>query len=134
VTTARPRIPVSQWTDPRHVRGLLGERAVARWLRGRGWELLDHRFRVGRHDVDLVVRRGGLVAFVEVKTRSGPGFGSPVEAVGWRKRAVLAHLADAWRLRHGRAGESYRFDVAAVTWRAGQPPVVDVVEDAWRLG
>ncbi len=134
MTPARPRIPVSRWTDPRHVRGLFGERAAARWLRARGWELLDHRFRVGRHDLDLVVRRGGLVAFVEVKTRSGTEFGSPVESIGWRKRLVLAHLAEAWRLRHGRPGESYRFDVAAVTWRAGQPPVIEVVEDAWRLG
>ncbi|HSE28278.1 MAG TPA: YraN family protein [Gemmatimonadales bacterium] len=132
--TSRPRIPVSQWTDPRHVRGLLGERTAARWLRARGWEVLDHRFRVGRHDLDLVARRGHLVAFVEVKTRSGAEFGSPVEAIGWRKRLVLANLADVWRARHGRSGEEYRFDVAAVTWRPGRPAVVEMLEDAWRLG
>ena len=132
MSTTRPRIPVSQWTDPRHVRGLLGERAAARWLRARGWSLLAHRFRVGRHDLDLVVRRAGVVAFVEVKTRATSEFGSPVEAIGQRKRLVLAQLAEAWRQRHGRGGELYRFDVAAVTWRRGEAPVVELVEDAWR--
>lgn len=131
---ARPRIPVSRWTDPRHVRGLLGERAVAHWLRARGWEILAHRFRVGRHDLDLVARRPGIVAFVEVKTRATTEFGAPAESIGWRKRLVLAQLAEAWRQRHGRPGESYRFDLAGVVWRAGQPPVVEVTEDAWRVG
>jgi len=116
------------------VRGLFGERAAARWLRARGWELVAHRFRVGRHDLDLVVRRGGLVAFVEVKTRSGAEFGAPVEAIGWRKRLVLVHLAEVWRERHGRPGETYWFYVASVLWRAGRAPVIEVVEDAWRLG
>ena len=34
-----------------------------------GWQVEAHRFRIGRHDLDLIVRRGRLVAFVEVKTR-----------------------------------------------------------------
>jgi putative endonuclease len=115
------------------VRGLLGERAAARWLRSRGWELLAHRFRVGRHDLDLVARRAGIVAFIEVKTRTGNGFGSPVEAIGWRKRRILAQLGEAWRERHGRPDESFRFDVVGVVWRPGQPPAVEHLEDAWRL-
>lgn len=132
MSAARPRIPVSRWTDPRQVRGLLGERAAARWLRRRGWELLAHRFRVGRHDLDLVVRRDRTVAFIEVKTRSTSEFGSPVEAIGWRKKLVVSQLAEAWRQRHGRPGEEYRFDVASVRWSPGQPPQVEMVEDAWR--
>jgi putative endonuclease len=134
VTTHRRPTPVSEWTDPRHVRGLLGERAAARWLRSRGWELLAHRFRVGRHDLDLVARRAGIVAFIEVKTRTGNGFGSPIEAIGWRKRLILAQLGEAWRERHGRPDESFRFDVVGVVWRSGQPPAVEHLEDAWRLG
>ena len=45
-----------------------------------------HRFRLGQHDVDLIARRDPVVAFVEVKTRGTVAFGSPLEAVGWRKR------------------------------------------------
>ena len=58
-------IPADQWRDPRHVRGLRGEHAAMAYLIACGWEVEAHRFRLGRHDVDLVVRRGSLVAFVE---------------------------------------------------------------------
>lgn len=130
---ARAPIPVSEWRDPRHIRGLLGEQAALAWLRGRGWFLEAHRFRVGRHDLDLVVRQGGLVAFVEVKTRAGTGFGAAVEAVGWRKRLILHHLAEVWRQRHGRPGDTYRFDVAAVRWSGQGRQEVELLEDAWRV-
>jgi hypothetical protein len=58
-----------QWTDERHKRGLAGEEKAIRYLQSRGWDIVAHRFRVGRVEVDLVARRGQLVAFVEVKVR-----------------------------------------------------------------
>jgi putative endonuclease len=100
--------------DRRQSVGALGERIAARWLVGRGWEVLARRFRSGRRDLDLVARRGALVAFVEVKTRCGLGFGDPVEAVGWRKRRQLARSAQVWVDRFGGPGEAYRFDVIGV--------------------
>ena len=131
--TARAPIPVSEWRDPRHIRGLLGEQAALASLRSKGWSLEAHRFKVGRHDLDLVVRRGPLVAFVEVKTRAGNGFGAAVEAVGWRKRLILHQLAEVWRQRHGRPGDIYRFDLAAVRWDGQGRQEVEILEDAWRV-
>ena len=90
--TARP-IPPSQWTDPRQVRGLEGERAAIRFLVARDWEVEAHRFKVGRQEVDVIARRGGVVAFIEVKTRRGLRYGAPAEAVGWRKRLTIARVA-----------------------------------------
>jgi putative endonuclease len=101
-------------TDARQAVGELGERVAARWLVRRGWEIVDHRFRSGHRDLDLVARRGALVAFVEVKARRGLAFGDPVEAVGWRKRRELARSAWVWIDRHGRPEEAYRFDVIGV--------------------
>src|SRR2546430_15058476 len=74
------------WTDPRHQRGLAGEEQAIRFLQSRGWEVVAHRFRVGRIELDLVARRGHLVAFFEVKTRRDTAFGSPLEAVKGTKR------------------------------------------------
>jgi len=101
-------------TKARQALGLLGERIAARWLRRDGWEIVAHRFRSGHRDVDLIVRRGPLVAFVEVKARRGEAFGSPVEAVHARKRRELSRSAQVWVDRHGEPGGEYRFDVVGV--------------------
>src|SRR5687768_14038033 len=83
---ARGRAIVGRMTTPIQRLGIDGERTAARWLRRRGWRILDHRWRSGRRDLDLVAAHGDLVAFVEVKARRRNGFGGPIEAVGWRKR------------------------------------------------
>ena len=94
--------------------GELGERIAERWLRRKGWKVLQRRFRNGQRDIDLVVERDGTVAFVEVKARRGREFGDPVEAVNWSKQKELARSASVWIDRHGRPSESYRFDVVGV--------------------
>lgn len=94
--------------------GELGERIAARWLEQSGWTILARRFRSGRRDIDLVAQHADVIAFVEVKARSGEDFGDPVEAVNHRKQRELAKSAQTWIDRHGRAGESYRFDVVGV--------------------
>lgn len=128
----RPLSP-DDYHDPRHRLGLLGEAEAMRYFREAGWQVEAHRFRVGHNDLDLVVRQGALVAFVEVKTRQGDGFGAGVEAIGWRKRQVLARLAEVWRLRHGRPGDGYRFDVVEVRWSRARGPAVVHLPDAWRI-
>jgi putative endonuclease len=60
--------------------GELGERIAERWLKRKGWRVVQRRFRSGHRDIDLVVEREGTVAFVEVKARKGLAFGDPVEA------------------------------------------------------
>jgi putative endonuclease len=94
--------------------GVRGERIAERWLQRKGWRVLQRRFRDGHRDLDLIAERFGTVAFVEVKARSGAEFGTPVEAVDWRKRRELVRSARMWISRHGQPGESYRFDVIGV--------------------
>src|SRR5690606_9654900 len=52
-------------------RGRRGEGAAAWWLRLHGWRVLARRVKTPRGEIDLVVRRGRVVAFVEVKWRAG---------------------------------------------------------------
>jgi len=94
--------------------GELGERIAERWLRARGWRVVQRRFRSGHRDIDLVVEREGVIAFVEVKARRGEGFGGPIEAVNWRKQMELGRSARVWVARHGRPSDAYRFDVVGV--------------------
>lgn len=112
--------------------GELGERIAERWLRRQGWRVMQRRFRSGHRDIDLVVERDGLVAFVEVKARHGNRFGDPVEAVNWKKQKELGRSARVWIDRHGRSPEAYRFDVIGVLV-AGPRVRVRHVENAFPL-
>ena len=114
--------------------GVAGEALAARHLTARGYVVLARNHRLGHREIDLIVRKGETVAFVEVKTRSGEGFGHPLEAITARKRREIERVARAWIQRHGRTGLAYRFDAVGVQLRSGRPPVVEHVPGAWRLG
>lgn len=116
-----------------HELGRRGEMLAAQWLEERGWEILTRNFRLGHKEIDIVARQGSVVAFVEVKTRTGLGFGHPLEAITRAKRREIARVATTWMARHGERGDLYRFDAIAVLWADGEPPVVEHLEDAWRL-
>ncbi len=119
----------AEWTDERHKRGLAGEQQAIQYLLSRGWHIVAHRFRVGHSDIDLIVRQGSLVAFVEVKARRGDAFGSPLEAVTGAKRRELVKAARVWVDRYGRPSDVYRFDCIALT--DGQ---LEHLADAFRPG
>jgi len=108
------RTDPSTWTDQRHINGLDAERLAAELLERCGYEVLAHRYRVHRHDIDLIARRGSIVVFVEVRWRASTRYGSPMETVTARKRLDLARAASAWLQRHGRPGDAARFDVVGV--------------------
>lgn len=129
----RTSVPADRWTDPRHRLGLDGEAEAIDYLVAEGWQVLAHRFRVGRNDLDLVARRGSLVAFIEVKTRRGDGFGQGREAVGWRKRLALGRVAEVWRLRYGLPEDVFRFDVVEIVHTSAGESHIQHLEDAWRL-
>jgi putative endonuclease len=121
------------WKDERHRRGLAGEHVAMRFLAARGWQVICHRFRLGRLEVDIIARKGSVVTFVEVKTRRGSAFGSPVEAVTWAKKREIVRVARGWMDRFGQPNDVYRFDVIGVTLSATGTRVSHV-EDAFRPG
>lgn len=131
----KPADILEPFADPRQRLGLQGEQSAIAFLERRGWVVENHRFKMGRLEIDVIARRGALVAFVEVKTRHGNWYGAGREAVGWRKRQAIGRVAEAWRHRFGRPGDIYRFDVIEVTLRSalGGGNAIQHIEDAWRL-
>lgn len=112
----------------------MGEDVAAAHLERHGWTLLARNVREGRREVDLVAWRDGVLAFVEVKSRSGDRYGHPLEAVTWRKRREVEMVARGWLRRHPLPGAVVRFDAVSVRFRDPDPPEVEHVEDAWRVG
>ena len=102
---------------------------LASWsLRARGYQVVARRYRTSVGEIDLVVRRGRLLAFVEVKAR--PDLDQALAALGPRQRARTRRAAELFLLRNpAHADCILRFDLVAVQpWRLPRHLV-----DAWRL-
>ncbi|HEY7178026.1 MAG TPA: YraN family protein [Gaiella sp.] len=92
-----------------------GERLAARHYRLRGYRILGANVRAGANEVDLIVRRGRRLVFVEVKERAGQTFGGGVGAVDREKRRRVRRAAATWLRAHPETAElQIRFEVAAV--------------------
>src|SRR6266566_5568079 len=94
--------------------GRAGERAAADLLRSRGYRIVGAGFLARRGELDLICRRGRELVVVEVKTRSSDAFGTPLEAVGSKKRRALMTAAAEYRALAEWRGP-IRFAVVAVT-------------------
>lgn len=103
-----------------------------RYLTRRGWRILARNYRFGRREVDIVAESDGVVAFVEVKTRAGEGFGGPLAALTWRKRREIEAVATHFLATRRPGDVGVRFDVVAVTSSGPRTVRVEHVADAWR--
>lgn len=113
--------------------GRYGEDLAAQHLQAAGLQLLDRNWRCRAGELDAVAREpDGTLVFVEVKTRSGSGFGEPAEAVSLVKARRIRGLACQWLDQHPRAGAvQLRFDVISVLRRRGEPPRVTHLRGAF---
>ena len=99
-------------------RGERAERRARLHYRLRGYRVLGANVRAGRNELDLVVRRGERLLFVEVKEKSGAGYGSPLEMIDREKRRRLRRAAGSWLAAHPEsAGLHVGFAAVAVGGR-----------------
>ena len=96
----------------------------------RGYRLLARNWRCPLGELDLILEKGGLLVFCEVKARSRATFGGGYEAVTWSKRRKLRRLAEAFLAERRPRHRSIRFDVASVWLDRGRADV-EVFEDAF---
>ena len=73
-----------------------GEAAVAEWYTANGYQVVETNWRCRQGELDLIVRKGRVLVFCEVKTRTSAAFGHPAEAVTPAKARRLRVLASRW--------------------------------------
>jgi putative endonuclease len=101
-------------TAERRSLGAHGEGLAAQWYEARGYRVVVRNWRCREGELDLVLARGSVVVFCEVKTRRSNAYGSPAEAVTPAKQARLRRLAVRWLHDTGTRAGTLRFDVAGV--------------------
>lgn len=117
--------------DPRRTLGARGEALAADWYEHHGYAVLDRNWRCREGELDLVLGRGRLVVFCEVKTRTSHAFGAPVEAITHEKRRRIRLLAARWLTARERTGLELRFDVASVLAPPGAALELEILEGAF---
>lgn len=114
--------------------GEWGEQLACGELERRGYVILDRRYRTRAGEIDIVARHGGVLVFVEVKTRRSGRCGSPAEAVTARKRRRIVLMASDYLARRRPRAEGCRFDVVAVTIGNDGRAAIQVIPAAFMVG
>jgi len=106
--------------DERQLLGAEGERAAERFLRRHGYTIVARNYRCRSGEVDLIALDRATVVFIEVKTRTQAGFGSPFEAVHSRKQRQIQRAALHYLGENHLHDRDARFDVVGVWWEDGR--------------
>lgn len=107
-----------------------GETLALSYLTERGCIPVCRNYRAGHKEIDLIVRDGAYLVFVEVKARSSSAFGTPGAFVDKRKQRNLILAAETYLMEHGGPDVPARFDVAEVYLQTGR---VNWIQNAFTL-
>jgi len=113
--------------------GNAGEELAAGWLTDHGFRVVARNLRTSYGELDIVAEKNGCVHVVEVKTRKGSGYGSPLEAIDHRKqehlrRSTMAALA-AGVPGLTRSARDVHIDAMSILMCDGTAPVIEFIED-----
>ena len=120
--------------NPVHELGKRGEALAWIFLRKRGYSILEKNFRTRFGELDVVAEKNGTLVFLEIKTRRNDLFGSPAEAVNWKKRQKMSRAAEAFLQKKGLENRPARFDILSILWNGTGEPEFSLLEDAFSLG
>jgi putative endonuclease len=120
-----------QILSPDAALGRRGEDLAHRYLRTKGLSVLARNYRPdgGDSEVDIVARDGGVLVFVEVKSRTSTEFGSPDRAIGHEKQKNIVRAARAFATRAGIEWSEVRFDTISIVFT--KPPSIFHQRDAF---
>jgi len=113
-----------------------GEDVAVAHLEDSGYRMLDRNYYFERNEVDLICRdsddEDGELVFVEVKTRSGVGYGPPEAAITEEKKQSLVEVAQAYLHEQQLEDVPARFDVVTVFLAVDRPPEINHYENAFQ--
>jgi len=115
--------------DPRIGKGQTGEDLAVCYLENQGYTIVERNYRKRIGEIDIIARDGECLVFIEVKTRSNRRFGSPFDAVDFRKQQQISRVALAFMTQHRFGEVPVRFDVIGV--HLEESPRVELIKNAF---
>lgn len=94
--------------------GDLGEKAASRYLTSKGYTLTHRKYRTKLGEIDIIAKYKNTIIFVEVKTRRNTTYGSPAEAVNYRKQQKIIQTAQCYLKHSNNYNCLCRFDILEV--------------------
>jgi len=111
--------------------GDAGEKAAAKFLKDRGYDVLDTNFRCRYGEIDIVARYGDCLIFVEVRTKKSLAFGTPEESITRSKMDKLILSAQTYMQQHEGIPDNWRIDVIGIVMEAdGTVRNIELIEGA----
>lgn len=111
--------------------GSEAERLACDYLSARGLKLLQRNFYCRGGEIDLVMRHGDSLVFVEVRYRRRSDYGRAVETVSAQKQLRIVRCARHYLARHRQWNSAVRFDVVGIEGEAGRAAIL-WIQDAFR--
>ena len=115
----------------RQTLGQSGEQLAAAYVRARGYTIVQTNVRFPVGEIDLIARQGEVLCFIEVRSASSAAWGGPLATVTYPKQQRLIHAAQWYLKRLRTLPPQIRFDVIAITWRAGGTPSFELIQGAF---
>ncbi len=118
-------------SEKRIALGKIGEQLAAKYLRQKGFQILEQNIRLYKAELDIVAREQATLVFVEVKTRKNDHFGSPAEAVTYRKQQQISKAALAYIAKNNLDTMRVRFDVIGILLPKNGSAEIEHIRDAF---
>ena len=111
--------------------GILGEKLAKDFLKKRGYRILETNYRCPEGEIDIVAKHRDSLVFVEVRTKTSLGFGSPEESITPAKQEKMRAAAFHYRQTHNNLPPLWRIDFVAVELnQKGKPSRIELIENA----
>jgi putative endonuclease len=111
--------------------GKTGEAAAQKYLLKENYRILEINFRCRQGEIDIIAQEGEYLVFIEVKTRTSNLFGSPAEAVHFKKQQQICKAALNYLSLKNLHDCDMRFDVVAITSNASISPEIKLFKNAF---
>jgi putative endonuclease len=111
--------------------GQRGEDLACDFLVKKGYQIVERNYTYGKGELDIIVKDGEILVFVEVKSRYNLEFGPPELGITKKKQGMVRYCAEAYLHERDIVDTDCRIDVVAILFRGKEPPQINHILNAF---